>query len=305
MSITSEIERIKTNIANAYTELENKGATITGERNSDNLSAVVVKVPTGGGASINGILEPKVCSGNVSKGDLVVCTEQTKDVLIDSESDIKGTYLNFSNKSSIYDGNLETYCICTMHSGTTGALYFKMPTYDKFGITEDTIITKFGFKYVYSVTKSGITRGFNIVKYKKFNAATPEVIGLGNTSGSVGVSATRINEHGLEYPIMFKASDLQNYGGRMYLLNSGEQYNLYGIKTYIEYIDNGVVKTATSTADIVVGVSNSDGNDGDTIDVYVPNVVEEGVSYMNRMMEMNEQLQEKASAYDILTGEVE
>lgn len=270
MSVISEIERIKTNIANIYAEAENKGATITGERNSDNLVNVVTTIPSG--ASINGKLEQKVCSGSVSKGDLVVCTEQIKEVLIDSENDVKGSNLNFSNRSSISDGNLETYCTCTMYSSNTGALYFKMPTYDKFGITEDTIINKFGFKYVYSVTKSGITRGFNITKYKKFDSAVPEVISFDYTSGTVGVSATRINEHGLEYPIMFKGSELQNYGGRMYLLNSGEQYNLYGIKTYIEYIDNGMVKTATSTADIIVGVANSDGTDGSTIDVYVPNV---------------------------------
>ena len=47
MSITSEIERIKTNIANIYAEAENKGATITGERNSDNLASVVTTIPSG------------------------------------------------------------------------------------------------------------------------------------------------------------------------------------------------------------------------------------------------------------------
>lgn len=49
MAIVDEIERIKTNIANAYTALEEKGATLPTERNSDNLSAVIVEVPTGSG----------------------------------------------------------------------------------------------------------------------------------------------------------------------------------------------------------------------------------------------------------------
>lgn len=52
MAIVDEIERIKTNIANAYTALEEKGATLPTERNSDNLSAVIIEVPTGGGSSI-------------------------------------------------------------------------------------------------------------------------------------------------------------------------------------------------------------------------------------------------------------
>lgn len=51
MSIVSEIERINTNIANTYAAAENKGATITGERNSDNLANVVISIPTGGDMS--------------------------------------------------------------------------------------------------------------------------------------------------------------------------------------------------------------------------------------------------------------
>lgn len=53
MSVTSEIERIKTNIANAYTELENKGATIPDERNSNNLSTTIAEMSSGGSVDIN------------------------------------------------------------------------------------------------------------------------------------------------------------------------------------------------------------------------------------------------------------
>lgn len=41
MSIVSEIERIKTNIANAYTELESKGAIIPDDKNSNNLLSTI------------------------------------------------------------------------------------------------------------------------------------------------------------------------------------------------------------------------------------------------------------------------
>ena len=37
MSITSEVERIKTNIANAYIKASEKGATLPALQNSDNL----------------------------------------------------------------------------------------------------------------------------------------------------------------------------------------------------------------------------------------------------------------------------
>lgn len=48
MSITSEITRIKTNISNAYGELEAKGATIPTEKNSENLADTINTVPSGG-----------------------------------------------------------------------------------------------------------------------------------------------------------------------------------------------------------------------------------------------------------------
>lgn len=47
MSIESEINRIKTNISNAYTTLENKGATLPSTQDSSNLANCVGTVPTG------------------------------------------------------------------------------------------------------------------------------------------------------------------------------------------------------------------------------------------------------------------
>lgn len=52
MSVVSEIERIKTNISNAYTELEGKGATIPTEKNSANLPTTIASIQSGGGEAI-------------------------------------------------------------------------------------------------------------------------------------------------------------------------------------------------------------------------------------------------------------
>ena len=48
MTIASEIQRIKTNIANAYDALENKGATMPATEDSANLALTVATVPAGG-----------------------------------------------------------------------------------------------------------------------------------------------------------------------------------------------------------------------------------------------------------------
>lgn len=49
MTIATEITRIKTNIENAYTKAEEKGATIPTVKNSENLAACIETVSTGGG----------------------------------------------------------------------------------------------------------------------------------------------------------------------------------------------------------------------------------------------------------------
>ena len=53
MSIASEINRIKTNISNAYTEAENKGATLPQNQNSDNLADTISSIQTGGGTPVS------------------------------------------------------------------------------------------------------------------------------------------------------------------------------------------------------------------------------------------------------------
>ena len=49
MSIASEIQRIKDNIEDAYTECENKGATLPETENSANLADTIASIPSGGG----------------------------------------------------------------------------------------------------------------------------------------------------------------------------------------------------------------------------------------------------------------
>lgn len=55
MSVNSEIERIRGNIAASYTAAEEKGAMMPTEQDSDNLAATVASIKTGGAVeSVNG-----------------------------------------------------------------------------------------------------------------------------------------------------------------------------------------------------------------------------------------------------------
>lgn len=53
MSIKTQIDRIEQNVANTYSALQEKGATMPTEQNSDNLAATARSVPTGGGGGVS------------------------------------------------------------------------------------------------------------------------------------------------------------------------------------------------------------------------------------------------------------
>lgn len=54
MSIASEVQRIKTNIANAYDKCEEKGATMPDNKNSANLASTIETISSGGGGVTRG-----------------------------------------------------------------------------------------------------------------------------------------------------------------------------------------------------------------------------------------------------------
>lgn len=77
MSVVSEIERIKTNIANTYTVLEELGAEIPEDKNSDNLQITATTIPTGGGSEITKGLIINECDsdGYITDASIVGFTE--------------------------------------------------------------------------------------------------------------------------------------------------------------------------------------------------------------------------------------
>lgn len=49
MTIASELTKLQTNLSNAYTSCNNKGATMPSSKNFDNLATTINSIPTGGG----------------------------------------------------------------------------------------------------------------------------------------------------------------------------------------------------------------------------------------------------------------
>lgn len=89
MTIASEIQRIQTNIANAYDAAEAKGATMPVTENSSNLATTIASISGGGG------------------GDIITATN-TKGSII-SEGDKVWINIYTSGINSIHSFNLVTY----------------------------------------------------------------------------------------------------------------------------------------------------------------------------------------------------
>lgn len=67
MSITSQIIRIQTNIANAYDAAEAKGATLPTTKNSENLSNTIASITTSGGAGGDSITYTNITGATIAK----------------------------------------------------------------------------------------------------------------------------------------------------------------------------------------------------------------------------------------------
>lgn len=87
MTIASEIQRIKTNIENAYTSCENKGATIPEIQNSANLATCINSIVNEGAGLLESIIADVVDGNNpVDVTELQDVESQLTDIIAgDSE----------------------------------------------------------------------------------------------------------------------------------------------------------------------------------------------------------------------------
>lgn len=89
MTIATEITRIKTNIQNAYTKAEEKGATIPSVKNSANLASCIESITTGGSSSGDNSNTGGTTGGIEKRGDWLVPEIYTQvDQAVDLEDDL-------------------------------------------------------------------------------------------------------------------------------------------------------------------------------------------------------------------------
>lgn len=163
MTIASEITRIKNNIANTYTALSDKGATMPATQNSANLANTVASIPAGGGDTVTAVnyTGSAITAGdkvwlnkkaNMSASAVAVSTSSSYDVYIieptgnfvyhstykydiSTGTDIGGqtnTGVNLGTYTHYYDeyNNIFTYNYMINASGSTQTtLYYNQGNY--------------------------------------------------------------------------------------------------------------------------------------------------------------------------------
>lgn len=113
MSIASELTKLETDITNAYSTINTKGGTIPSNKNTDNLSAAINSIPSGGSATLitktiteNGTYKAsdddadgysEVTVNVVPSSEYIVTLEN----LHDSSTDIQNTYINSADGEPI------------------------------------------------------------------------------------------------------------------------------------------------------------------------------------------------------------
>lgn len=100
MTIASEITRIQNNIANTYTALSDKGATMPATQNSANLATTVASIPAGGGDTVTAV---NYTGSAITVGDKVWLNEKANvsanAVAVNNTS---GTYIMDATGNFVY-----------------------------------------------------------------------------------------------------------------------------------------------------------------------------------------------------------
>ena len=166
MTIASEITRIKTNIENAYTALEAKGATIPDEKNSANLASTVNTITGGGGSSG----ETNYLGRIVTEDGVLQFPEESFSFSLPSNATSIGSYglqYAFYRCTSLTSTGLEN--VTSIDSGGLQHAFYRCTSLTSTGLNNVTSIGGSGLNYAFrdctSLTSTGLDNVTSIGNY--------------------------------------------------------------------------------------------------------------------------------------------
>lgn len=263
--------------------LDSKSITANGTYNAavdllDGYSSVSVNVDA---FQVNGKIENKVIqSGNVAKGDIVVkgIAEKTDRLSDTADYELYNSTSSLSWADRLLDNNDNTFGRVSNSTSTAG-IYIRCKNRQALGIPTYSKILSITTKYkiAWSYTAQGSTgSGMNVAYGKLENGEWSNKKNVGGYTKTYPTTTSQsafVEE--LEFPNLFlnPFDDTDTYQIRFSATATRYVWlDLYYVDFIITYEDEGVIKTVTNLGETICGIANQNGNQGDTIQVFVPNV---------------------------------
>ncbi len=256
----------------------NNGTYNASDEALDGYSSVSVNVDA---FQVNGKIENKVIqSGSVAKGDIVAkgIAEKTDRLSDTTDYELYNSTSSLVWPDRLLDNDDNTFGRVTNSTSTPG-IYIRCKNRQALGIPTYAKILSFTTKYkiAWVHTAQGSTgSGMNVVYGRLVNGEWDNkktVGGYNKTYPTTASQSAFVDE--FEFPNLFlnQFDDTDTYQIRFYATATRYVYlDLYYVDFIITYEDDGVIKTVTSLGETICGVANQNGNQGDTIEVFVPNV---------------------------------
>lgn len=250
--------------------INNNGIFYASDDELDGYSSVNVSVESTG-VDINGqLVSKKIQSGTVSKGDFVKFGDGfiVNDRLnsINNYRFTNGTITNFEN---MYDDDDTNYATLTPPSGSVTTFIVQCKSNQELGIPNNAVITsaKANFKFIGNGSYNFSARG---CKYLSGVVGTNTYVFDSRAySPNNGVVLDSITAPNYTYRI---GDNANTFGVQLYTSTANYGLLVYYVTFEIIYSCDNQIKKITSNADLIYGIANESGNQGDTIQVYIPNV---------------------------------
>lgn len=263
MSVATEITRLQNAKASIKSSIEAKGVTVPSSTTLDGYSTLIDSIPSGG-ATINGTLVSKeIQSGSVAKGDFVKRGDYNIEDRVSSSSQmVYGTNVSATNENNIFDNNDDTYATIKASGANSLNAMVQCKSRTDLNIPATAILKSISstFKFRFPSSNSNVA---SLVKLPVNTAY--------NLEGSPITQDTSLTTYTLNFQTIGDLWDTNQYRVRFYCSQVATSVYLYYVTFAIAYEYDGQIKTITSNADTIIGIANENGNQGDTIQIYIPN----------------------------------
>lgn len=252
----------------------NNGTYNASDEALDGYSSVSVNIEAG--VTIDGKkINTQIQDTYINKGDFVKRGDFTiNDKLSSSNNYALVASATITNEQNMFDDNENTYADISLPAGNP-RIYLQCKSRQELNIPANALLKNVicNYKIGWSSIGSQYSRYAGPVTYTNGNIST-RLTGVGETKTYPNISTQGVVDTITFYQSAIAADgDTDNYGFQVYSGNNiNNRIHIYYANFDIYYEYESKVKKITDRSQIILGIANQNGNQGDTIEVFVPNV---------------------------------